>query len=259
MAYEVKLDVFAGPIDLLLQLITRQRVDIYDISIATITDEYLRAVGSLERMDLESATGFLVVAATLLELKSARLLPGRSADADDNLLEERDLLLARLVECATYRDAGRHIQAQLEAGADLHGRVALEEPYASLGPDLLARLTLDHLVAAAADALVQPPPVVLDTSHVAPIQASVRDAIVEVAVRLESRSTAPFTELCRPGLNRIEVVVRFLAILELFKAGAIDIAQADRFGDIVASWTGEIDVAEVLADADEYVVTGEGT
>src|SRR3990170_8750914 len=107
MAYEVKLEVFEGPIDLLLHLITRQRVDIYDVSISTIPDEYLKAVEQMTQLDLEIATGFLVVAATLLELKSARLLPSRRMDeAEAQLLEERDLLLARLVECTTFREAG---------------------------------------------------------------------------------------------------------------------------------------------------------
>src|SRR5687767_14461181 len=107
MTYEVKLEVFEGPLDLLLHLITKQRVDIYEVSISTITDEYLRVLKGMGDFDLETATGFLIVAATLLELKSARLLPSvRWSEEDEKLLEERDLLLARLVECATYRDAG---------------------------------------------------------------------------------------------------------------------------------------------------------
>src|SRR5687767_12878133 len=131
MTYEVRLDVFEGPLDLLLHLITRQRVDIYDVSLATITEEYLAAMDAMGDLDLETATGFLVVAATLLELKSARLLP-RSGDdeAASKLLEERDLLLARLVECATFRDAGGWIATSLSAGAAFHGReVSLEERF----------------------------------------------------------------------------------------------------------------------------------
>ncbi len=115
MGYEVKLEVFEGPIDLLLHLITRQRVDIYEVSISTITEEYLRAVGALDDLDLEAATGFLVVAATLLELKSARLLPARDADDEEGgLLEARDMLLARLVELATFREAGAWLAVELE-------------------------------------------------------------------------------------------------------------------------------------------------
>ncbi len=139
MAYEVKLEVFEGPIDLLLHLITRQRVDIYEVSISTITEEYLEAVGSIEDLDLESATGFLVVAATLLELKSARLLPARSLDdADGQLLEERDMLLARLVELSTLREAGAWIAVGLEKGAVYMARTAgLEPQFVGLAPDLL--------------------------------------------------------------------------------------------------------------------------
>src|ERR687893_994101 len=129
MAYEVKLEVFEGPIDLLLHLITRQRVDIYDVSLSQITEEYLAALSGLDAADLETATGFLVVAATLLELKSARLLPGRRGDeAEAALLEERDLLLARLVECSTFREAGMWISQALASGEGFHGRSVSLEP-----------------------------------------------------------------------------------------------------------------------------------
>ena len=262
MAYEVKLEVFEGPLDLLLHLITRQRVDIYDVSLSTITEEYLAAMAALGELDLETATGFLVVAATLLELKSARLLP-RTGDDDaaSRLLEERDLLLARLVECATFRDAGAWIAASLRAGDSFHGRaVSLEDRFVDLAPDLLARMKLVDL-ARAAGAVFTPKPVLqLDTSHVSPIKASVKDAITELAATLQQHQSLSFEALCGRQIVRIEVVVRFLALLELFKAGAIEIEQANRFGDIMASWTGSVDAAEVLADAEEYSVVeaGEG-
>ena len=255
MPYEVKLEVFEGPLDLLLHLITKQRVDIYEVSISTITDEYLRALKSLDGLDLEIATGFLVVAATLLELKSARLLPStRFGDDDDPLLEERDLLLARLVECATYRDAGAWLAIGLAAGADFHGRsVPLEPELVEGAPDLLARVTLDDLVGAA-ERVLQPRPVVeLDVSHVQPIRASVRDAIVEVATRLR-RGPAGFRELCVGVSGRLDQVVRFLALLELFKAGAVELSQAGRFGDIRAEWTNELADDDLLAEVDEYAL-----
>ena len=256
MAYEVKLDIFEGPIDLLLQLITRQRLDIYDVSLAGITDEYLRAVAALDDLDLETATGFLVVAATLLELKSARLLPtGQLTEADAALLEERDLLLARLVECATYREAGTWIAAGLRRGEDFHGRaVTLEPRFLEIAPDLLANTSLDHVARAAAELLAPRPVLQLDVSHVAPATASVADAILEVAARLKESSRVSFEELCGRTSNRTEVVVRFLALLELFKAGAIELEQASRFGDIVAAWTGEADADEVVMAAEEYAV-----
>jgi segregation and condensation protein A len=256
MAYEVKLEVFEGPLDLLLHLITRQRVDIYDVSLSTITEEYLAAMEALGEMDLETATGFLVVAATLLELKSARLLPRTGDDeASSKLLEERDLLLARLVECATFRDAGAWIAAALRAGDAFHGReVSLEERFVDLAPDLLARVRLEHLGRAAARVFTPKPVIELDTSHVSPIKASVKDAIAELASTLEAGRSVSFQELCGFQTERIEVVVRFLALLELFKAGAITLDQATRFGDITASWTGDVDANDVLADAEEYTV-----
>lgn len=256
MAYEVKLEVFEGPLDLLLHLITRQRVDIYDVSLATITEEYLAAMEAMGDLDLETATGFLVVAATLLELKSARLLPRTGDDeAASKLLEERDLLLARLVECATFRDAGAWIAAGLRAGDAFHGRaVTLEERFVDLAPDLLARMKLADLGLAAAAVFAPKPVIELDTSHISPIKASVKDAITELAATLQQHRTLSFEALCGSQIERIEVVVRFLALLELFKAGAIEIDQATRFGDITASWTGEVDAEEVLADAEEYTV-----
>lgn len=258
MRYEVRLQAFEGPIDLLLHLITRQRVDIYDISLATITEDYLAAVARMDELDLESATGFLVVAATLLELKAARLLPAASEDARTQLLEERDLLLARLVECATYRDAGTWLAGRLEEGARLHGRaVALEDSYVGLAPDLIADISMDSLARVAARLLAPQPPAYVDISHLPPLTASVRDAMEIVAGHLSGGTRATFEDLCGRDAARIDVVVRFLALLELFKAGAIDLVQDDRFGSIRALWTGDVSLDEALADAEEYVVEGE--
>jgi len=259
VSYEVRLEVFEGPIDLLLHLITRQRVDIYDVSIATITEEYLAAVEALGTMDLEVATGFLVVAATLLELKSARLLPQRADDPNAaRLLEERDLLLARLVECSTFREAGGWISGELRAGAARHGRaVTLEDRFVNVAPDLLANTTLEHLLRAAAKVFTPVPVIELDTSHIAPLRASVADAIVEVADALVARGSASFEELCSGTHAKLDVVVRFLALLELYKAGAIELDQIERFGDIRATWTGETEAEVVLEGAEEYAVAEE--
>jgi segregation and condensation protein A len=257
VAYEVKLEVFEGPIDLLLHLITRQRVDIYEVSLARITEEYLAALEGLDTLELETATSFLVVAATLLELKSARLLPGRHADEEDgHLLEERDLLLARLVECSTFREAGAWLAGKLAAGAALHGRCAgLEEPFAGLAPQIVIRTSPDRLGALAATLLAPRPVAEVDVSHLAPIRVTVRDAILEVSGLLRERGVpAGFRELCTGLSDRIDVVVRFLALLELFKAGAVDLVQVDRFGDIRAQWTGLAEADDVLAEADEYVI-----
>jgi segregation and condensation protein A len=160
-----------------------------------------------------------------------------------------------LVECATFRDAGAWIAAALRAGDAFHGReVSLEERFVDLAPDLLARVKLEHLGRAAARVFTPKPVIELDTSHVSPIKASVKDAIAELASTLESGRSVSFQELCGFQTERIEVVVRFLALLELFKAGAITLDQATRFGDITASWTGDVDANDVLAEAEEYTV-----
>jgi segregation and condensation protein A len=256
MSHEVKLDVFEGPIDLLLHLITRQRVDIYEVSIATITEEYLAAIPRREDLDLESATGFLVVAATLLELKSLRLLPTRRLeDLDGVLLEERDLLLARLIECATYREAGTFLRAGLAQGGRFFARQAgLEERFLHVAPDLLATVTQERMTATAALLLAPKPQLQLDTSHVAPIVVSVRDAIVELSGRLAGGSPMSFSSLCDGRTDRIEVIVRFLAVLELFKADAVSLQQADRWGEIVITWSEEADLEAALKDAEEYTL-----
>jgi segregation and condensation protein A len=255
MPHEVKLEVFSGPIDLLLHLITRQRVDIYDVSLSTITDEYLGALERMEHLDLETATGFLVVAATLLELKSARLLPGPGGgeDLDQNLLEERDLLLARLVECSTFREAGTWLSVELDRSAFRFPRPpSLEERYVGLAPDVTLKIKLQEVLRAAERIFGVPPAPVLNTDHIHSITASVRDAISEMTGLLTSAGATSFEELCGPGIERIQIVVRFLGLLELFKAGAIDLQQHDRFGSITAVWTGDVAIEEVLVDVEEY-------
>ena len=257
MTYRVRLPVFEGPIDLLLHLITRQRVDIYEVPLATITEEYLAAVRGLSSADLEAATGFLVVAATLLELKSARLLPVHREGGEDqtSLLEERDLLLARLVECSTFREAGAWLGVGLAAGALLHPRGAgLEQRFRDLAPDLLAGTSPLDLARAAARSLARPPEPTVDVAHVAPLQLSVRDAIFELASRLAVVGRDSFPRLCPPEPSRPDVVVRFLGLLELYKAGAVELSQAARFGDIEVTWTGLVTVEEVAAEAEEYSI-----
>ena len=258
MPHEVRLDVFSGPIDLLLHLITRRRVDIYDVSLAEITDEYLAWLSNAPELDLESATGFVVIAATLMELKSARLLPHETGEDSASLLEERDLLLARLVECATFREAGSWIRGGMSAGELFHARAAgLEPQFVGVAPDLLAHVRVMDLAEVAGRLLTPRPQPELDTSHLAPIRASVRDSIELIAGRLADGRSWSFRQLCDGGTERIEVVVRFLALLELFKAGAVELDQADRWGDITVAWNGDVPLEEVVREAEEYALDRE--
>ena len=234
--YEVRTPVFEGPFDLLLHLILRQEVDLWEVSLSTIVDAYLAEIERMEGLDLEVATDFLLIAATLVELKARRLLPAPAElDLDEELLrfEARDLLLARLLEYKTFKDVAGALAARLAAAArSLARRAGPEEPLRSLVADPLERIRPEQLRSALARILAPKPVPTVDTDHVAPIRASVAEAVELVLARLPERATTTFRDLARGSDSRLELVVRFLAILELYKQGVIEIEQLERFGDI---------------------------
>jgi segregation and condensation protein A len=240
--YEVQTSVYEGPFDLLLHLILREQVDLYEVSLSGIVDAYLTELERLEDLDLDVATEFLLIAATLVELKSRRLLPGADdVDLDDELAlwEERDLLLARLLECKTFKDAAAALQRLGDGAGKSHPRTAgLEEPFLRLAPDLLAGITADDLRAAFLRATAPKPVPHVDMDHVAPIRASVTDAVEELVDELPRAGRITFRELTASLAERLEVVVRFLAVLELFKQGMVELEQPERFGTIEIVWLG---------------------
>ena len=196
----------------------------------------------MSTIDLDLATEFLLIAATLIELKTRRLLPGKDdGDLDEELAlwEERDLLLARLLDSKTFKDVAS-VFSDLVSRADLSfPRMAgPEERFATLMPDLLEGVSPLRLQRAYFRAAAQKPPKVIGLEHVAPIRASVADALVTVSeqLRIDGRST--FRRLVAGITDRIEVVVRFLAILELYKQGRVDLDQVERFGEIDVIWLG---------------------
>jgi len=235
--YEVSTPVFEGPFDLLLHLILKEEVDLWQISLARIVDVFCAEVERMERVDLDVATEFLLIAATLVELKARRLLPGREdVDLDEELMrfEERDLLLARLLECKTFQDAARVMNERLQSASRSIARAAgPEEPFRSLAPDPLERVALEAFLAAARRGLAPKPAEEVETTHIAPIRASVRDAIDTVLALLPERGAVQFRELTYGVSERLEIVVRFLAVLELFKQGVIELEQAANFSDLV--------------------------
>ncbi len=157
MPYEVSTPVFEGPFDLLLHLILKEEVDLWEISLIRIVDAFVAEVERMQRVDLESTTEFLLIAATLIELKARRLLPGRDdIELDEELsrFEERDLLLARLLDCKTFQDAAKVLHAHIASAALSVARSAgPEEPFRSLVPDPLERVSLDAFLAAAISGL----------------------------------------------------------------------------------------------------------
>ena len=229
MSYEVETQVFNGPFDLLLHLILAEEVELYDISLATIVDAYLLEIERMEHLDLELATEFLLIAATLVELKARRLLPDdHDIDLDDELalFEERDLLLSRLVECKTFKDAATILRQLHDAGRRTYPRVAgIEEQFLHVAPDLLDGIDVDDLRAACIRALTPRPQPTVDLYHVSAVTASVEDAVREFVEELPGAGLVTFRSLTSNLVDRLEVVVRFLAILELFKQGMIDITQ----------------------------------
>lgn len=242
MAIDVATPVYEGPFDLLLRLILAEEVDLYEVNLARIVDAYLAEVERLQTLDLDVATEFLLIAATLVELKARRLLPGPAdVDLDEELAlwEERDLLLARLLECKTFKDAATVLAALADvAGQSVPRRVGADERFAAVAPDLLAGVTPASLRDAAVAALTPKPVPRIDLYHVAPIRASVADAVAELVDELPRVGRISFRRLTADLAERLEVIVRFLAVLELFKQGLVELDQAELFGEIEVEWTG---------------------
>ena len=236
--YHVTVGSFEGPFDLLLHLIARHKVDIYEIPIAQITDDYLSVLRSMDHLDLEVTTEFLVVAATLIELKAARLLPGEDdPELDELALEARDLLYARLLDYRVFKEAAAHLAERLGAYAGFHPRqVPLEERYTGLVPEARLNVTAAELAAIAARALAQRPAESVDLSHVGPVRMTVREAARMLVDELErAGGRATFAELTAGCRHRIEVIVCFLALLELYKLEVFDMEQAAAFGELVVT------------------------
>jgi segregation and condensation protein A len=255
VAVDVSTPVFEGPFDLLLHLILREQVDIYEVSLSIIVDAYLTELEKMQSLDLEVATEFLLIAATLVELKARRLLPGREdveLDEELGLWEERDLLLSRLLECKTFKDVGS-VFARMADLADLAypRRCGPDERFADLMPDLLEGVTPRHVGAAFLRAMTPKPVPHVDLFHVSVIRANVADAMIELLDELPRVGRITFRRLTADLVERMEIIVRFLALLELFKQGMVEIEQPQRFGDIDIAWIGS-EMASVSLSYDDY-------
>lgn len=253
--YDVQTPVFEGPFDLLLHLILREEVDIHEVSLSTIVDGYLREISVMTQLDLEVTTEFLLIAATLVELKSRRLLPGRSdADLDEELAlwEERDLLLARLLECKTFKDVSRVLAVFVDDADRIFGRaIGPDERFAHVTPDPLEGMTVPRLERAMLAAITPKKPPVLSLYHVSPVRFTVAERVAQLSETLPRTGETSFVSLCAGMVERLEVIVTFLALLELFKQGAVEIAQFDRFGEISVRWSPETRVLAATA-VDDY-------
>ena len=241
MGWEVSTPVFEGPFDLLLHLILRDQVDLYEVSLAEIVDAYLAELERMQALDLEVATEFLLIAATLVELKARRLLPGPDeVDVDEELgrWAERDLLLSRLLECKTFSDAGAVLGRMADDAARSVPRTAgPDERFAELAPDPLAGVTALDVQGAFLRATAPRPVPRVDLRHLTALRASVPQALAELLDELPRLRVTTFRRLAE-GRTTIDVVVRFLALLELYKDGRVDLRQSGPRADIDVAWVG---------------------
>ncbi|MEX2393128.1 MAG: ScpA family protein [Actinomycetota bacterium] len=230
-SFEVRLDVFEGPFQLLLSLIGEQRVDVCDVPIARLTEDYLKHIESMERADLEVMTEFLVVAATLLALKAKALLPRpRTGDEDDEDEVERDLLIARLLEVQTFREVGEHLLELLIAGdrrfppkPSTDDEALRQMPVlADIAPADLARVLIE---------VIRDQVTIVDTSRIVVDQVSTQEAAVELVRWLDETGPGTFAHVAR-GRNLAWSVALFLAMLELAMRGEIELGEGYLVGDL---------------------------
>ncbi len=256
--FAVRLDNFEGPFDLLLSLISKHKLDVTEIALSKVTDEFIAHVKALPQTglasdDLEETTSFLLVAATLLDLKAARLLPQGDVEDEEDLalLEARDLLFARLLQYKAYKQVAALLDTRLQAESRRFPRaVGLEERFAGLLPEVLIGIGLDQFAALAAKAMEPKPELELTLHHIHAPTVSVREQAMVVVDRLRRSGTMTFRALCGDSPDTLTTVARFLSLLELFREGAVAFDQVTPLGELTVRWTGDeaVDVDDLITD-----------
>jgi segregation and condensation protein A len=240
--FEVHLDVFEGPFDLLLGLISKHKLDITEIALSSVTDEFIGYIRArADGWDLDQASYFLVVAATLLDLKAARLLPAGEVDDEEDLalLEARDLLFARLLQYRAYKEVAAVLASRMAAaGRRFPRRVPMEPRFVELLPEVLLGLGPAEFAAIAARTLAPKRPPVVSTAHLHMPRTSVREQVAILSERLARLRRATFRQLATDCADTFEIVARFLAVLELYRNNRVSFDQLVPLGDLYVSWTG---------------------
>jgi segregation and condensation protein A len=245
--FRVRLANFEGPFDLLLSLITRRQLDITEVALSQVTDEFLSYLAGAARWDLGQATEFLVVAATLLDLKTARLLPAAEVDDEEDLalLEARDLLFARLLQYRAYKLAAAYLGELERAQGRRYGRdVDLEPRFAALLPEVVIGLSAQRFADLAAAAMAPRPVPTVSVDHVHAPKVSVREQMAILRNRLRRAGSSTFRSLVADCASTLEVVGRFLALLELYRDGVLAFDQAAALAELRVRWTGSEDGPE---------------
>lgn len=252
--FQVRLDNFTGPFDLLLQLIGKHKLDVTEVALHKVTDEFIAYTKGLgDQWDLDESSEFLLIAATLLDLKAARLLPAAAVEDEEDLalLEARDLLFARLLQYKAFKEAAGRIE-QLSADAALRfpRTAGLEPRYAEALPELVLSIGPEQLAAMAAHALKPKPPPTVATEHVHMVRVSVREHAIILQRRLRKLKTSTFRSLSADCESTLEVVARFLALLELYREGLIGFDQVQALGELTVRWVAGEQVSDI--EVDEY-------
>lgn len=255
--FHIVLDNFEGPFDLLLQLIARRKLDITEVALAQVTDEFVACVvRGDEAWDLDETSSFLVVAATLLDLKAARLLPSGEVEDDEDIavLEARDLLFARLLQYRAFKQASEWLVGVLEAEARRYPRPGgLEPQFVGLLPDVTIPATPDRLAVLAARALASKPAESVSLEHLHEANVSVQEQADWIVRRLRDLRTTTFRALV-DGVDTLHVVARFLALLELFRRHQVGFEQLTPLGELTLRWMGaEQGEVEISDEFDEGV------
>lgn len=246
--FSVHLENFDGPFDLLLQLISRHRMDITDVAIATVTDEFITYIRELEKTEtgwkLDHASEFVVVAATLLDLKAARLLPSGQIDDEEDLalLEARDLLFARLLQYRAFKEIASILSERIFEQEKTFARsVSLEPVFAALLPEVLIGVTPERFAAIANRVLTPKSAPTLSVEHIHLPLVSVAAEALAVVSALRRHKTMSFRALVSDAENTLVVVARFLALLELFKEGSVRFEQVIALGELQITWVGSVE------------------
>jgi len=255
--FHVRLENFDGPFDLLLQLIAKHKMDVTEVALATVTDEFIGYIRKLELegegWDLEKATEFLVVAATLLDLKAARLLPSGEVDDESDLalLEARDLLFARLLQYRAFKQIASLLEEKIaEAERSYPRAVSLEPHLADLLPEVILGVSPDRFAALAERALSPRDELTFSTAHLHLPLVSVAEEGQRLIAKMKRMKIMTFRAIAADAPSQLVVIARFLALLELFREGVIRFQQLIALGDLTVEWLG--DESSMVTISDEF-------
>jgi len=265
LSYKISLESFEGPFDLLLALVSEQKIDIGKISVADIADQYLAHIEGIRDFDMDVASDFLVVAATLLAIKTEALLPESASSFTDDIEEyspeeARDLLVSRLLVYKQFKNAAAALSSRLESEGRMHARqVGLESEFVGLLPDYLEGVSLQSLAVICADLAARREVFLLEAEHIVAHPMEIEDVLASIVDRLKSQRTVSFSELVDDDPRPDLVVASFLSLLELYHRGMIDLSQSEAWGDIdiafkdEADWQPAVNAAVDLEPIDVYL------